>query len=185
MKDLDTLINEYYRSQTLSDERIDAILAQTTQPQSKPRRRWLQLAAAAVVLLVSLTALHLYLSARSMTERVLTEIAMNHRQRLAMEVVTSDYAAVQNALNRLDFPLRPPASIGAGYELLGGRYCSIQGELAAQLKVRDQATGELRTLFATPLTSGLAGIAPLQTRHDRTEIRLWREQGIFYALAGD
>ena len=36
-----------------------------------------------------------------------------------------------------------------GYELVGGRYCTIQAQLAAQLKIRHLQTGRIATLYVT------------------------------------
>ena len=74
---------------------------------------------------------------------------------------------------------------GQRFDLLGGRYCSIQGGIAAQFKLRDRESGAVRTLYATKLTPALAGIAESNSIHGDLAISLWQDDGIFYGLASD
>jgi anti-sigma factor RsiW len=121
-----------------------------------------------------------------MTERVLAEISMNHHKRLEVEVASDQYQVVQAGLGQLDFPILPTRKeLLKNYALVGGRYCSVQGGLAAQLKVRDRVSGELLTLYVTHLTDELERIDPLDANFDGVHIRLWQENGRFFALARD
>jgi anti-sigma factor RsiW len=63
------------------------------------------------------------------TERaVCAEVVMNYEKHSPMQVLSSHYADVQAALNRLDFSIMPANSrILEAYRLVGGRHCSIQG----------------------------------------------------------
>jgi len=83
----------------------------------------------------------------------------------------------------LDFGLARPESLAANYRLIGGRYCSIQGRLAAQLKVEDTNSGEIATLYITPVTERLIGISDQQVVHDNVNIKLWKADNFFYGLA--
>ena len=88
-------------------------------------------------------------------------------------------------LNRLDFALLPSdPTIRGTYTLLGGRYCSVQGALAAQLKVKNKKTGDVLTLYVTRLTKPLKSIASQTTTHDNVTIRLWIDNDRLFGLAG-
>jgi len=69
--------------------------------------------------------------------------------------------------------------------LIGGRYCSIQGGLAAQLKVRSKASGKVATLYVTTLTDKLQRIKGQRVVQDNVDIHLWQQQGRFFGLATD
>lgn len=186
MTDVDKLVRDYYQAQTLNKDLSSVILQQTAvAPRPMSRRRWLQAAAVAVVSVGGFTALHLHLNERSLTERVLAEIAMNHQKHLASEIKSDDYAILTQELDKLDFQLRAPLTVAANMKLLGGRYCSINGELAAQLKLRDPNSRDVHTLFITQLTPALKRIDEREARADGIALRLWREHDMFFALARD
>jgi len=68
---------------------------------------------------------------------------------------------------------------------MGGRYCSVPGYFAAQLKVRNKKDGRILTLYVTKLNPELEKLYPDSYLQDNTEIRLWESDGILYALASD
>lgn len=181
MTDLERLVRQYYGRQEMSGERVAAILGAT--PRGERRWYW-GLAAALAAIGVGLGALHYHLQQRDIADLVLAEVAMNHNQGLEVEVASQDYSALQTRMDRLDFSLAPPEAVGAGFDLIGGRYCSIRGNIAAQLKLREKSTGEVLTLYVTDLTDNLARIAGREASRDGVRIRLWREGDRFFALAG-
>ncbi len=186
MSDLDKLVRDYYGDQSLSDGRITEILNAAQRPprQATPNRVWyVRLSAVAAALLLGFAVFHTYSHMRVTTQGVLAEIAMNHGKSLAVEFETDAFADLQTALDRLDFVIEPPAHVLSGYQLIGGRYCSIQGGIAAQVKLRDTATGVVDTLYATRLTPALTKVGEQTTRRDNVTITLWRADDVFYGLA--
>ena len=184
MPELDELIERHYAAQRLPAARLDAILAATPRRQPAPRVWYRRMAAVAAGLLLCFGAFHVWMQERDATRRVLAEIAMNHQKQLEVEVAGAEFAAVARALDRIDFEIRPPEALRGAFELLGGRYCSIQGVLAAQLTLRDRGTGAMHTLYATGVTPALAGIGGVATVFDGVPIRLWHEGAVFFGLAG-
>ena len=184
MTDLESHLQEHYARARLSDARIEQILAATPAKATPPRVWYARLGSLAAALVVGLGGLHFHLIERDIAARVLAEVAMNHGKQLDAEIASGDVAVVAAALDRLDIPLRPPGQWPARYALLGGRYCSIQGGLAAQLRLRDQETGELHTLYATRLTSDLETVVDTATTYDNVGITFWRDRDVFFALAG-
>ncbi len=64
-----------------------------------------------------------------------------------------------------------------------GRYCSIQAQLAAQLKLRHRPTGRLTTLYVTELTPGLKALPGVRRLFEDVTIEIWRQNGLLYVLA--
>lgn len=185
MSALDRLVKEFYETESLPEARVDAILAGAP-ARATPAKVWYaRIAAVAATIALASWLGHVYLVERDLTARVLAEIAMNHKMGLSVEVAASDFATAGHALDRLDFPLRAPAALAPGLELLGGRYCSIQGQLAAQLKLRDAASGAVRTLYAAKLGPELAGVLRTTAVHEGVKITLWDEGGVLFAYAAD
>ncbi|MCU7917003.1 MAG: hypothetical protein KZQ95_01435 [Candidatus Thiodiazotropha sp. (ex Epidulcina cf. delphinae)] len=139
--------------------------------------------------LASLFALGLFISASlitnsgDITQLVVQEISLNHNKRLSVEFPVETYAELSQQMNKLDFMLRPSARVdGSRYQLLGGRYCSIQGRLAAQLKFQDEA-GEIHTLYQTLHTEALTELEEGRVQQNGLNITLWNEAGLLYGLA--
>ena len=69
---------------------------------------------------------------------------------------------------------------------MGARYCSIQGKLAAQLRLQDKASQKIYTLYQV---SGNAYDlpSPHEVRTidlDGIRVKIWQEKGVWLALAG-
>jgi anti-sigma factor RsiW len=179
MNPIDTQIKEYYQKQTLPEENLQAM--QPPEDSSQPSHwPWLlPLAAAAVALL----AIFLW-NPSSPPQAVATEIAKNHNAQLAMEISSSDYQEVAVKLNQIKFSLTPPGGeFSRQFTLLGGRYCSIQSKRAAQLRVRENATGKMHTLYITPLTDDFSALHETTQTVKGVKVRLWTEGDRFFGLA--
>jgi hypothetical protein len=110
------------------------------------------------------------------------EIAMNHKKQLPLEFSAGDYAGLQLQMNKLDFALAPPSSPATSeMHVIGARYCSIQGQLAAQIRLRD-TTGRVYTLYETRLTDKLREVGG-EVKAEGVRVRLWKENGVFCGLA--
>ncbi|NKB70240.1 MAG: hypothetical protein GKR89_24480 [Candidatus Latescibacteria bacterium] len=181
MASLDDKIKSYYQSRSLPEAQVERLLEQT---QGKPRlQRYYWLAGCAAVLLVGLV----WWSGRGRdpADRVLAEVAMNHVKGLAVEVTADHYGALQEGLDKLDFVVLPPPDICDQYALVGGRYCSILGGLAAQLKVRDADSDQMLTLYVTRNTDELRRIGYREAQWEGVEVSMWGADNRFFALARD
>ena len=78
-------------------------------------------------------------------------------------------------------------------QLIGGRYCSIQGETAAQLRMQDKATGDIQIVYQAPYNKELFRELPkLQEGQDPVRhyvngigVDVWVEKGILFARSFD
>lgn len=184
MNELDQKLRDYYQSQTLPDHRVARIL-ETTQMIRRPfwRQAPTRLAiAASIAALLGLCVFWLR-SGPALEVLVAQDVWKNHRKQLAPEVTTSSFAEIQQALPRLEFAIIPTQpEMLEGMKLVGGRYCSILDELAAQISLVD-ATGRPCTLYVAPLTPPLSKVTPgIYPASDGT-VQVWTDAHRIFALA--
>lgn len=194
---LDDRLKDFYQGQGLSPERLSRLCSMAEEypsldTQRQPpiqrsfRRQRLAYALVAAAILLAVGILVQWLrpsSSESLAQAVAGEIAMNHKKQLALEFQASDYGDLRRQMEKLDFPLTAPADPEAArLRLLGARYCSIQGRLAAQVRLRDDA-GHIHTLYETEASQKLRAAVSSQLRADGIRVRTWTEKGVFYGLA--
>ncbi len=192
---LSASLKEYYQHKSLSADSVERMLAQANaaKPVTPPRTPWFRrplaglgwVASLVVMVMVVQFFYHQQSHQSNLTALVLEEIAMNHNKKLDAEYVEARPEMLRAAMQRLDFPLNLPADIQRDFQLVGGRYCSIQGGLAAQLKVRNRTSGAISTLYVTALTEKLARIQEQHVLQGSVDIHLWQQQGRFFGLATD
>jgi len=145
--------------------------------------RWERAVLPAAIAAIVLVAVSLASSLPDLTRSDLTgtigeEIATNHRRDLDPEFRTSDLAMIANHMDRLDFDLRTAESIAQrDLHIVGARYCSVQGRVAAQLRLADGGTLYVVRAFGRVRE----GTQP----HDDVLVELWREGDLLIGLAGD
>ena len=116
-------------------------------------------------------------------DAIAAEIALNHSKNLAIEFPAKGYAELREQMDKLDFTLRPPGLPGLrGLRIVGGRYCSIQGHLAAQIKLEDDA-GRRVTLYQTRFADGFAGLPEGDRELEGLRIRIWRDGDLLLGIA--
>ncbi len=196
---LDEHLRRYYTNKKPSPQCLDRLvaLAESTQtgepvssqtpPATKTRHATPVYLAIAVSLLLVLLGSGIFLLQKNDNTDpswlVAKEIAVNHNKHLAIEFPTGDYHELNRLMDKLDFSGVISKRLAPGeYRLLGGRYCSIQGQLALQLKLQDRA-GNLYTLYQAPLNKILTGIRQGEQLIDGLRITLWREAGLLLGLA--
>ena len=190
MTGLNDQIRRHYRQQSLPAHRIARLLAQQPQPSRRTPlintlawpRRW----AVAMLLLASTTVAVYYAGVRpaqDLTLAVTREVALNHRKALNLEFVATDYVNLNAAMNKLDFALRVPDRLSGGrLRLQGARYCSIQGQIAAQLTFQDNDNRRY-TLYQTAMSDTLRPLSSGERHMNDIIVERWREGTYFYALA--
>ncbi len=140
--------------------------------------------AAAILLLISAGFWVRMAGLPDAVDYVAAEVAMNHNKHLAAEVATQDVRQLAGQLDKLDFSLSLPASVNTtAYTLLGGRYCSLHYQLAAQLKLKRVDDGKILTLYVTrPIHAVRSHRLPALKVVDGVQVRLWCEKGLFFGL---
>lgn len=182
MTDVDEKLVDYYQSRTLSSNRVEAIL-----DASRSARRWRfapAYAVAAMFLLAVIVIAHQRSLVTQRTSLALREAAMNHVTKLQLDVEAGGLDSLQQGLSKLPFDIELPDNpVFAKLALLGGRYCTIHGNLAAHLKFSDPQSQQQYSLFVTPYADNLQSMQSDAVEMSGVEVNLWRENDIVYAMA--
>lgn len=189
-------VKSYYSSQMLSPEKLQALMLAEApeQPSSRQIRYWvgrwcfqrnLSIAAGLLLMVLGTFQLQSFMAPtiNSLPYRVAQEIALNHNKQLANEFEVTTFNKLAALMTKLDFvPLIAKRVEILGYPMTGGRYCSIQGQLAAQVRlVGEQGKGV--TLYQTQLNDELATLQESEYVVDGVNVQLWFENGRLFGLA--
>ena len=183
--DLSEHIRDYYAGQEVEAETIRRWHenAELTRPVRFRRSRVLAVAAVAAVLLV-LGVLSRQGWQLDATERIDREVLTNYAKHLEPEVRADNFEALTAGLSRLGFALAPTGEVSPlhGWQVEGGRYCSLAGELAAQVNLID-AQGRKSLLYVVALSEELAAAEPGERRYAGARVRLWKDANRVYVQA--
>ena len=213
MKPIDEALKTHYAEKSLSDSQLDQLMAMQTAavekqqssapPESKtedtgktksfisrffPDFRGSRYAfyATACMLIACLVVTFSLINQPPLSERIMDEIVYNHKQDMPVEVVSSSLDDIRQYLDKLSFPIISPAALGKpNWEFLGGRYCSINGKLAAQLKIKNLVDNTTYTLYQAS-TDGIDEITSTSRSTDIIDgvgVSIWQEKGLLLGLA--
>ena len=132
--------------------------------------------------------------AKDMPRLIAEEVAKNHLKMKPLEVSTDKLQEVRDYFDKLDFvPVESGLFKQSGLELLGGRYCSVQGITAAQLRASKPGNDRLQTLYQLEYDKSVfnelpnldKGEEPLDVYAKGIKVRIWVEKGLLFALTED
>lgn len=173
---------------------LEKLMANSNQKGTKESRRpWVPLAAAGMFLFALVTAfMALQLTKDpllTMPQQIAEEVVNNHLNLKPLEVKTGSINEVRGYFTKLDFmPVESSLQALNNLQLIGGRYCSLQGITAAQLRMKQ---GEnLQTLYETEYLPDVFGDipslendeAPLVVYAKGIKVKVWVEKGLLFAL---
>lgn len=194
-KTFDESVKAYYQEQMLSSNTLARLKAmheiehkqQTFKAQNHVFWQWgkyLSVAASLlVVIMFYVEPMSHGLSPVQLMDSVVKEVQLNHQKRLAIEFQSNNYNQLGQVMIKLDFSIKAPRYIhNTDYTLLGSRYCSIQGHIAAQLKLQDYK-GRAVTLYITQLNDDLAQLQHKKRNDQGLVVETWSEGDLFYSLA--
>jgi len=200
-KQLNDHIKDYYQEQNLSSEKMERLIALRTLHENNVNKtrttRWLKYifnrnisiaAGILFLLLISLQWLPFEITDKNyytnnLAMLISEEIALNHNKKLASEFSARNYNQLRSQMIKLDFtPIESSRLKNSGLKFLGARYCSIQGQLAAQIKLIDK-NGRSQTLYQTQLNNKLKNLPEQEYYVDGVKIKQWQENGLFFGLA--
>lgn len=181
---------EHLASVRLSDERLARLEAVQREPFARGawRNRALQVFVAAC-LFAAIAVSWLPTGQSDVLHAIAEEAVMNHLKHRPLEVHGATVAALEDHFDELGFSLVESLDPGGAAQLLGGRYCRLQGVTAAQLRQVDRH-GRTQSLFQLPYRPATMGPLPDAARGDapRTlqvrgiHVELWIERGLLLAL---
>ncbi len=187
-------VQHHLAGQSLSAKQLDALLAlQQGKANSKPlpdkRKQWFMAGiAASVLLLANIVYFNL---AQTLPQKIGSEVAKNHVHLKPLEIKTSHIEDIRAFLDKLDFvPVESALLRGTDKVLIVGRYCSIQGVTAAQLRLKDRKTGQIHSLYETVYDKNVFsdlpelkdGDKPVTVYSKGLAVDIWVEKGILFAL---
>lgn len=176
-------LKDYYNNKEMTPSSLEEMMRPHSRAkQSLPVRN---MAIAAIFLLTfSIIGFQQFKNTPASLNYISSEIAMNHNKRLNVEVTTMDVQRLRNKLNKLDFSLALPSVISFGeYAMVGGRYCSVHGQIAAQIKFKKSNSDELVTLYVTRPIASISQQLPNEQLVDGVVVKTWEENGLFYGTA--
>lgn len=193
LQKIDDQIRRYYQGQRLPEEaraRLKATLRHGTTGGGS-RRSWMKSGiAAGFVAALAVAALWLALprnsvdeSPREIAQVVAQHAAVGHNERQELEFRVSRTAELRGAMRSLDFtPVEPALISGMNMRVIGARYTTIEGVMAAQIVYRDPK-GVLCTLYQARPVSKLAGLPNGDHEVDGLLVSVWHEKGLLMVLA--
>lgn len=193
--DLKQAIRNKHNAQSLSAAQLEAMYARLNQPtpgNETPAKRhhWLMAASVAMVALFAMT-LVLFMPGKvtDMPQQIAAEVVRNHLKLKPLEVSTDSIETIRAHFDKLSFVPITSLNIDDSSILLGGRYCSIQGYTAAQLRMVNPESGSLDTLYQAPYIKEVYGKlpdigkqkTPLAVYERGIKVSIWVEKGILFA----
>ena len=188
-------VRDYIESYSLNDDRLRNL--ESLGKQIETRRtgqvsiyRW-SLAVALVVFILAFLFAPLVLEQGNIHERIALEVATNHLKLKPLEIETASIDNIREYFDKLDFmPVNSSLVNELGLELAGGRYCSLQGIAAAQLRVRQPGSNSIQTLYQTEYRKDVfndmpvleQGETPIELYAKGIRVRIWSEKGLVFAL---
>jgi hypothetical protein len=118
--------------------------------------------------------------------RIANEVAYNHNKQMSLEINATSLLDISGFLDKLDFSLINSQYLPSEkWKILGGRYCSINGQLAALLKVKNLENNQVYSFYQSLLPNKIKKSKQLiKTFVDGASIQLWQERGLLLGLAG-
>ncbi|MEM8844424.1 MAG: hypothetical protein AAGB35_05200 [Pseudomonadota bacterium] len=186
-------MKHFIQSHELNDkqfENLDALLKSSR----KPRRSiWILSAAmsfALVSIVIGLLTSNGLFQKTEPSLLIAEEVAMNHLKLKPIEVSGGELSEISSYFSALDFTLAQSKYIQRNnLELIGGRYCSIQGVEAAQLRMKSDISDDVQVIYQAPFNQELfkdlpnlqKGQEPIRHHVNGITVDVWVENGILYA----
>lgn len=173
---------------------LEKLMANGNQKNNKvPSRAWVPMAGAGMFLFAVITAFMALQFSQdnllTMPQQIAEEVVSNHLKLKPLEVKTGSINAVRGYFTKLDFmPVESSLQALDNLQLIGGRYCSLQGITAAQLRMKQ---GEnLQTLYETEYVPDVFGDIPSLEKGEEPlvvyakgiKVKVWLEKGLLFAL---
>lgn len=192
-------VQQHLNKKSLSSKQLNQLLASQEKhlkQSNKPYFSWYKMATAASILMVSvILSLYLantaYFSTQPIALRIAEEVAGNHLKLKPLEISSNTMEGIKTYFNQLNFSPVTPSSLKLSKQnLLGGRYCSIQGLTALQLRMMNNKTNKVQSLYETEYDKKVfkdfpkleQGSKPVTVYVKGMKVDIWVEKDILFAL---
>ena len=206
-------VNEHYQQQTLDAEamaRMQALLGSSEQTPAVAEEKTTHFMPWKHTLVASFCAFFILASSFFMLYHtagsnrpdtiaaIAQEVAKNHLKMKPLEVSSDSFVEVRRYFTALDFSPTHSSYFtsslhGEGVKMLGGRYCSIKGITAAQLRYQRVDHSGRSTLYETVYDKKVfgdmpvieQGQQPIITTVKGLEVQMWVEKGLLMVAVSD
>jgi len=193
----DKAVKDYYQKKTLSAEKLQQLMDVAQLAEKKPaaevvnwKNRWLMqrnisiAASLLLAVLVSFQWMNVAPTQQQLVASIAKEIAINHQKQFVSDFSEASYSGLSEVMTKLDFKLIDSERLKSkGFEIMGGRYCSLSGHIAAQVRLKNSA-GEIFTLYQTSSHETFEALTEHVARAKGVDIEMWNEGGVFLGIAG-
>lgn len=185
MGQVERLVKDIYAEETISESRLNAILADTSEIRKYHTRRVIRYTALAAAVSGVVFFSSQMFKRNTITDTVLQELATGHQSGLGVEVKAASYEELSQKMEQVRFPIKPANEpvMDRLYTVRGARYNTVAGALAAQVVLTNRLQHQNHTLYATRMTKELARVKPAFYQKDGVRIKVWNNNDMFYAIA--
>lgn len=188
MKSIKDATKSYYQQASLNDDAMDRFSSMLEEEKPKAGFQFRpQLVAACLLVVVSLAIFLVPSSPQTVEMAIAKEVVKNHIKMKPLEIESNDLGALRKYFTQLDFFLIQSQRYDIG-NMLGARYCSIQGVTAAQMRYQspiDDGANVISVyeveydpqLFGD-IPSLDQGLAPKEIILNGLSVKLWVEKGL-------
>lgn len=184
-------VKEYFGQYELTSNQLQELeAAQENVQKGKIARGYVRYGSivAASLIIFSLIGYFWRITPRQMNlESLPQEIAYHHNKKMDSEIKTHSYPELKTFLAKLDFNLIQSKRLPSDeWELLGGRYCSLQGRLAAQIKIKNKKDNKVYTLYQLAIPEDIdSPIKSFEAYSGGAKVKIWSENDLLLGIAGD
>ncbi len=168
-------LKNHYQEISLNEKQIKKLKSLKQEHRPIFQMKYLIATAASLVL-----CLYILLPKTSTLEKIANEVIYNHQKNLPSEFLVDQMSELNTRLTKLDFKVINSDSLALN-EVIGGRYCSIQGLTAAQIKIK--SGGKTATLYQSNFKDLDESKLPYEISKDGITVKIWMEAGILHAQA--
>jgi hypothetical protein len=194
-KPLKQSVQDHLETYSLSEDQLSKLESLTEQNKPVTKQRvsiysFAMIGAVATFMLVFFLTPYLQ-NQSGIQEKIAMEVVANHIKLKPLEIETSSIEGIRSYFKKLDFvPVNSQLVSQLGLELIGGRYCSLQGNIAAQLRVRKPGNNSVQTLYQTEYRKDVFENMPTLEEGDKpvdiyvkgVKVTIWVEKGLLFAL---
>lgn len=186
-KKIDDQIRDYYATQAPAPHTVARLkqLIRSGAPMPPRRRLWIGIAAAVVLALTAIvwTTAHRVESPQKVATSIAHQAALGHNEKQELEFRVNNCAELRRQMKSLDFAIIEPQMVKEmNMRIVGARYATLGGEIAAQIRYVD-AHGVPCTLYEARPAAQLARVEAGDHVVDGLRVSLWKENGLVMVLA--
>jgi hypothetical protein len=180
MDKLKNTVKEHFEKPSLNERQFDSLLQLQEEAKWYHQIKYTMPIAASFVLVLLMTLTNFMGSNKSTLQLIADEVIYNHKKNLPSEFLVDNMSGLNTRLLKLDFKVIDSPSL-ASYDVIGGRYCSIQGLTAAQIKIKEK--GIVSTLYQSNFLDVDKKQLPYTARLDGVMVKVWIENNTLHAQA--